>query len=129
MTSLEEIHPFNEPPTHFGGGNVASPTASLKSIRLKSLPRLPKLRGVASSEAKRIYKELASGNFCVEAGEGQVQGHTSLLIDIYLPPSKTNDDDTPSDPNDAAAVRRLLQAQAAQAATARFTGGGFNLQA
>ena len=102
MTSLEEIHPFDEPPTHFGGGIVASPTASLKSIRLKSLPSLPKLRGVASSEAKRIYKELASGNFCVEAEEGQVQGHTSLLIDIYLPPSKTNDDTPPSDPNDAA---------------------------
>lgn len=102
MTSLEEIHPFDEPPTHFGGGIVASPTASLKSIRLKSLPSLPKLRGVASSEAKRIYKELASGNFCVEAEEGQVQGHTSLLIDIYLPPSKTNDDTPPSDANDAA---------------------------
>ena len=33
-----------------------------------------------------------------------MQGHTSLLIDIYLPPSKTtrNDDTPPSDPNDAA---------------------------
>ena len=101
MTSLEEIRPFEDLPPHFGGGIVASPTASLKSIRLKSLPSLPKLRGVASSEAKRIYKKLASGSFCVEAKEGQVQGHTSLLIDIYLLPSKTNDD-TPSDPSDAA---------------------------
>ena len=102
MTSLKEIRPFDELPTHFGGGTVASPMASLKSIRLKSLPSLPKLRGVASSEAKRIYKELASGNCCVEAEEGLVQGHTSLLIDIYLLPSKATNDDTPSDPNDDA---------------------------
>jgi hypothetical protein len=42
---------------------------------------------VASSEAKQIYKTLASGNFCAEANEGILHDNSTLFIDIYLPPS------------------------------------------